>query len=117
MAEVLVVVDAVDGNVKKVTFELLTAARQLGEPAAVVIGTLFQMLLVGRFGFLESMLLTATLSLLAQLGDLSESMIKCAYDAKDSGWLLPGHGGVLDRTDSMVLPIVFLYYYASLTWA
>jgi electron transfer flavoprotein alpha subunit len=38
MAEVLVLVDAVDGNVKKVTFELLTAARQLGEPAAVVLG-------------------------------------------------------------------------------
>jgi len=38
MAEVLVLVDAVDGNVKKVTFELLTAARQLGEPAAVVVG-------------------------------------------------------------------------------
>jgi electron transfer flavoprotein alpha subunit len=38
MAEVLVVVDAVDGNVKKVTFELLTAARRLGEAAAVVIG-------------------------------------------------------------------------------
>jgi electron transfer flavoprotein alpha subunit len=38
MAEVLVVVDAVDGNVKKVTFELLTAARRLGEPSAVVLG-------------------------------------------------------------------------------
>ena len=38
MAEVLVVVDAVDGNVKKVTFELLTAAKQLGDPAAVVVG-------------------------------------------------------------------------------
>jgi electron transfer flavoprotein alpha subunit len=38
MAEVLVLVDAVDGNVKKATFELLTAARQLGEPAAVVVG-------------------------------------------------------------------------------
>jgi electron transfer flavoprotein alpha subunit len=38
MAEVLVLVDAVDGTVKKVTFELLTAARQLGEPAAVVVG-------------------------------------------------------------------------------
>jgi electron transfer flavoprotein alpha subunit len=38
MAEVLVLVDAVDGTVKKSTFELLTAARQLGEPAAVVIG-------------------------------------------------------------------------------
>jgi electron transfer flavoprotein alpha subunit len=38
MAEVLVLVDSVDGNVKKATFELLTAARQLGEPAAVVVG-------------------------------------------------------------------------------
>ncbi len=84
--------------------------------SAVVIGTLFQMLLVGRFDFVESILITAIMSLLAQLGDLSESMIKRAYDAKDSGWIIPGHGGVLDRTDSMVLPIVFTYYYASLTW-
>ena len=38
MAEVLVLVDAVDGKVKKATFELLTAARQLGEPSAVVVG-------------------------------------------------------------------------------
>jgi electron transfer flavoprotein alpha subunit len=38
MAEVLVLVDAVDGSVKKATFELLSAARQLGEPAAVVVG-------------------------------------------------------------------------------
>jgi electron transfer flavoprotein alpha subunit len=38
MADVLVLVDAVDGTVKKATFELLTAAKQLGEPAAVVVG-------------------------------------------------------------------------------
>jgi len=38
MAEVLVLVDAVDGTVKKATFELLTAAKQLGDPAAVVVG-------------------------------------------------------------------------------
>lgn len=84
--------------------------------SAVVIGTTFQMVLVGRFAFVESIVVTALLSVLAQLGDLSESMIKRAYDAKDSGWIIPGHGGVLDRTDSMVLPIVFTYYYASLTW-
>lgn len=84
--------------------------------SAVVIGSLFHWQLVGGFGFWESILVTATMSVLAQLGDLSESMIKRAYDAKDSGWILPGHGGVLDRTDSMVLPIVFTYYYARLTW-
>ncbi|MBP2323554.1 electron transfer flavoprotein alpha subunit [Kibdelosporangium banguiense] len=39
MAEVLVLVDEIDGEVKKVTFELLTAARRLGEPSAVVVGT------------------------------------------------------------------------------
>jgi len=38
MAEVLVLVDSLDGKVKKPTLELLTAARQLGEPSAVVVG-------------------------------------------------------------------------------
>jgi phosphatidate cytidylyltransferase len=94
-----------------------TVEGALGSIAAcVVIGTAFQFLLVGRFGFLECVFVTALMSVLAQLGDLSESMIKRAYDAKDSGWIIPGHGGVLDRTDSMVLPIVFTYYYASLSW-
>jgi phosphatidate cytidylyltransferase len=94
-----------------------TVEGALGSVAAcVVIGTLFQFVLVHRFGFLESIVVTALMSVLAQLGDLSESMIKRAYDAKDSGWIIPGHGGVLDRTDSMVLPIVFIYYYASLAW-
>ena len=63
-----------------------------------------------------AMLTAALIGLFSQLSDPVESLFKRAADQKDSGRLLPGHGGVLDRVDSYIFCAPLLYFLVAYFW-
>jgi len=65
--------------------------------------------------YLQSAIAGALIGVFGQLGDMAESLLKRNMGIKDAGHLLPGHGGMLDRLDSIVFVGAVIYYY--LVWA
>jgi phosphatidate cytidylyltransferase len=80
--------------------------------AALAAGLALWPILVRRWDLAAVLAISIAVSLLAQVGDLIGSAFKRAAGVKDSGWIFPGHGGLLDRTCSLVFATAFTYYYS-----
>lgn len=94
-----------------------TVEGAIGGLAAAILGAV-----VGHYFYLRQVPLDHAIILavvaggLGQAGDLGESMLKRSFGVKDSGGIVPGHGGILDRIDALIVTSAFTYVYTLWFW-
>ncbi len=85
-----------------------------------LVSAIFKIFWLTEIEIVHFVLLSLLIGTFGQLGDLVESLWKRSINIKDSSAIIPGHGGVLDRFDSLLFaaPVVFLYlkYVMNLNW-
>jgi len=85
----------------------------LGEIGGSLMGALlFRFFFFPQLSVTHALALGIGVGIIGQMGDLWESIIKRSAGVKDSGTLIPGHGGLLDRIDSVLFAGPFVYHYA-----
>lgn len=80
-----------------------------GMATSVVVALIFKAVFFRQLSWGGAIFIPTVLSVISPVGDLAESFLKRAFDKKDSSAILPGHGGFLDRFDSVVFSLPVMY--------
>jgi phosphatidate cytidylyltransferase len=82
-----------------------------GLGASIVTSLIVKYWLLPSWNYKQALMLGSLLAIMGQLGDLGKSIFKRDAGLKDSGNIIPGHGGILDRVDGLLFSTPVLYYY------
>jgi phosphatidate cytidylyltransferase len=85
-----------------------------GFMGSILVAILGALALDWHNAFVGGLALGSSIGVTSMLGDLTESVMKRDAGVKDSGELIPGHGGILDRTDSYIFTAPLVYYFVKL---
>jgi phosphatidate cytidylyltransferase len=101
---------------KKKLIPLVSSGKTIAGTLALFVGStlccfIYGLIFMPDLSPIHTIMLGFFGSIIGQLGDLCESVIKRASGVKDSGFILPGHGGILDRLDCLIFIGPFTYYY------
>lgn len=82
--------------------------------SAVIVGVVFELMFIQGVSLFQAVCFSALAAAVGQVGDLFESALKRRGGIKDSGSILPGHGGILDRIDGLIFAVPLAFAFKSL---